>query len=124
MGQTVKLCKQHGVKIGAHPAYGSTSYKTGLLTLFLQGCPTSKALVDESKTPNRIRQPDVDKTNRMKLSNEELTAMVRYQVGALKAFLDAEDVPLNHVKASQNASNIVSATANANNYSPTACSMG
>jgi len=34
----------------------------------------------------------------MKLSPEELTAMVRYQVGALKAFLDAEDVPLHHVK--------------------------
>jgi len=35
---------------------------------------------------------------RMKLSPDELTAMVRYQVGALKAFLDAEDVPLHHVK--------------------------
>ncbi|KAK4550703.1 hypothetical protein LTR36_000282 [Oleoguttula mirabilis] len=34
----------------------------------------------------------------MKLSPEELTAMVRYQVGALKAFLDAEGVPLHHVK--------------------------
>ncbi|KAK5172582.1 uncharacterized protein LTR77_002702 [Saxophila tyrrhenica] len=34
----------------------------------------------------------------MKLSPEELTAMVRYQIGALKAFLDAEDVPLHHVK--------------------------
>lgn len=29
---------------------------------------------------------------------EELTAMVRYQVGALKGFLDAHDVPLHHVK--------------------------
>lgn len=32
------------------------------------------------------------------MSNEELTAITRYQVGALKAFLDAEGVPLNHVK--------------------------
>ena len=32
------------------------------------------------------------------MSPEELTAMVRYQVGALKAFLEAEDVPLHHVK--------------------------
>jgi UPF0271 protein len=32
------------------------------------------------------------------MSPEELTAMVRYQVGALKAFLDAEEVPLHHVK--------------------------
>ncbi|KAK4890803.1 hypothetical protein LTR27_010504 [Elasticomyces elasticus] len=65
MAQTVKTCKDHGVKIGAHP---------GL--------------------------PDIQGFGRreMKLSNEELTAMVRYQVGALKAFLDAEDVPLNHVK--------------------------
>ena len=34
----------------------------------------------------------------MKLSPEELTAMVRYQIGALQAFLDAESVPLHHVK--------------------------
>ena len=34
----------------------------------------------------------------MKLSPEELTAMVIYQVGALKGFLDAESLPLNHVK--------------------------
>ncbi|TKA64775.1 Lactam utilization protein lamB [Friedmanniomyces simplex] len=44
--------------------------------------------------------PDIQGFGRreMKLSPEELTAMVRYQVGALKAFLDAEDVPLHHVK--------------------------
>ena len=34
----------------------------------------------------------------MKLSPEELTAMTVYQVGALKGFLDREDVPLHHVK--------------------------
>lgn len=34
----------------------------------------------------------------MKLSPEETTAMVRYQIGALKAFLEAADVPLHHVK--------------------------
>jgi len=37
----------------------------------------------------------------MKLSAEELTALTRYQIGALKAFLDAEDVPLHHVKVWQ-----------------------
>lgn len=34
----------------------------------------------------------------MKLSPEELTAITIYQVGALKGFLDAEGVKLNHVK--------------------------
>lgn len=44
--------------------------------------------------------PDVQGFGRreMKLSPEELTAMVRYQVGALKAFLDTEGLPLHHVK--------------------------
>lgn len=32
------------------------------------------------------------------MSPEELTAMVRYQVGALHGFLTAANVPLNHVK--------------------------
>lgn len=32
------------------------------------------------------------------MSPEELTALVTYQVGALKGFLDAEGVPLHHVK--------------------------
>ncbi len=34
----------------------------------------------------------------MKLQPEELTAITIYQVGALRAFLDREDVPLHHVK--------------------------
>ena len=34
----------------------------------------------------------------MVISPSEVTDLVTYQVGALKAFLDAEDVPLNHVK--------------------------
>lgn len=44
--------------------------------------------------------PDIQGFGRreMKLSPEELTAMVRYQVGALQGFLDAEGVPLHHVK--------------------------
>lgn len=44
--------------------------------------------------------PDIQGFGRREItmSNEELTAMTRYQVGALKAFLDAEGVPLNHVK--------------------------
>ncbi|THW59827.1 LamB/YcsF [Aureobasidium pullulans] len=65
MTNTVKLCKQHNIKIGAHP---------GL--------------------------PDIQGFGRreIKMSPEELTAMVTYQVGALKGFLDAQDVPLHHVK--------------------------
>ena len=34
----------------------------------------------------------------MKMEPEELTAAIIYQVGALKAFLDAEGMPLNHIK--------------------------
>lgn len=34
----------------------------------------------------------------MKMEREELAACIIYQVGALKAFLDAEDMPLNHIK--------------------------
>lgn len=65
MHETVRLCKKHNIKVGAHP---------GL--------------------------PDVQGFGRraMVMQAEELTAMVRYQVGALKAFLDFEQVPLHHVK--------------------------
>src|ERR1700687_3664408 len=35
---------------------------------------------------------------RMNVTTEEVTDLVSYQVGALKAFLDAEGMPLNHVK--------------------------
>lgn len=34
----------------------------------------------------------------MKISREELTNCILYQVGALKAFLEAEGLPLNHIK--------------------------
>jgi 5-oxoprolinase (ATP-hydrolysing) subunit A len=34
----------------------------------------------------------------MAMDPEELTAALLYQVGALKAFLDAEDMPLSHIK--------------------------
>lgn len=65
MAETVRLCKQHNVKIGAHP---------GL--------------------------PDVQGFGRreMKLSPEEHTANIVYQVGALKGFLEREGVELHHVK--------------------------
>jgi len=65
MQETVRACKKHNIKVGAHP---------GL--------------------------PDLQGFGRreMKMSPEELTAITRYQIGALKAFLDAEDVPLHHVK--------------------------
>jgi lactam utilization protein B len=44
--------------------------------------------------------PDIQGFGRreIKMSPEELTAMVTYQVGALKAFLEKEGVELNHVK--------------------------
>ena len=65
MAETVALCKQHGVKIGAHP---------GL--------------------------PDIQGFGRreMKLSPEEHTANIVYQVGALQGFLAREGVELHHVK--------------------------
>ncbi len=34
----------------------------------------------------------------MKMEHDELVACILYQVGALKAFLDAEGMPLNHIK--------------------------
>ena len=34
----------------------------------------------------------------MKMSREEVTALVLYQTGALRAFLDAEDMALSHIK--------------------------
>jgi len=65
MAETVRICKKHNIKAGAHP---------GL--------------------------PDIQGFGRraMVMQPEELTAMTRYQVGALKAFLDHEGVELHHVK--------------------------
>lgn len=44
--------------------------------------------------------PDIQGFGRreMKLQPEELTSMTRYQIGALKAFLDSEGMQLHHVK--------------------------
>ena len=65
MRKTVRLAKQHGVKVGAHPSY-----------------------------------PDLQGFGRreMKMDPEELTACIIYQVGALKGFLEANDMELNHIK--------------------------
>lgn len=65
MAETVKLCNEYNVKIGAHP---------GL--------------------------PDVQGFGRreMKLSPEEHTANIIYQVGALQGFLAREGVEMHHVK--------------------------
>jgi 5-oxoprolinase (ATP-hydrolysing) subunit A len=65
MRHTVRLAKQHGVKVGAHPSL-----------------------------------PDREGFGRreMKMRRDELAACILYQVGALKAFLDAEKMPLNHIK--------------------------
>ena len=65
MRATVRLAKQHGVKVGAHPSL-----------------------------------PDMQGFGRraMAVTPAEVEDFVIYQVGALKAFLAAEDMPLNHVK--------------------------
>jgi 5-oxoprolinase (ATP-hydrolysing) subunit A len=65
MRRTVRLAKQHGVKVGAHPSL-----------------------------------PDLQGFGRreMKIAREELANCLIYQIGALKGFLDAEGMPLNHIK--------------------------
>jgi 5-oxoprolinase (ATP-hydrolysing) subunit A len=65
MHKTVRLAKEHGVKVGAHPSL-----------------------------------PDLQGFGRreMKMGREELANCILYQVGALKGFLDAEGMPLNHIK--------------------------
>ena len=65
MRATVRLAKQHGVKVGAHPSL-----------------------------------PDMQGFGRraMAVTPAEVEDFVIYQVGALKAFLDSEAMPLNHVK--------------------------
>lgn len=65
MHKTVKLAKQHGVGVGAHPSL-----------------------------------PDLQGFGRreMKIGREELANCLIYQIGALKGFLEAEGLPLNHIK--------------------------
>lgn len=65
MRATVRLAKQHGVRVGAHPSL-----------------------------------PDLQGFGRreMKIPRAELANIIIYQVGALKAFLDAEGMTLNHIK--------------------------
>ncbi len=65
MATTVRLAKEHSVRVGAHPSL-----------------------------------PDLQGFGRreMKISREELRNCIVYQVGALKGFLDAEGMELNHLK--------------------------
>lgn len=65
MRATVRLARQHGVKVGAHPSL-----------------------------------PDLQGFGRreMKIGREELANCIIYQVGALKGFLEAEGMRLNHIK--------------------------
>ena len=65
MAKTVRLAKEHGVLVGAHPSL-----------------------------------PDLQGFGRreMKISREELRNCVVYQAGALKGFLEAEGMTLNHIK--------------------------
>ena len=65
MRKTVRLARQFGVRVGAHPSL-----------------------------------PDLQGFGRreMKMSRDELANCIIYQVGALKGFLDAEGLALNHIK--------------------------
>lgn len=65
MHRTVRLAKQHGVAVGAHPSL-----------------------------------PDLQGFGRreMAIPRDELADIITYQVGALKGFLDAEGMALNHIK--------------------------
>lgn len=65
MRKTVRLAKENGVAVGAHPSL-----------------------------------PDLQGFGRreMKMGRDELAACLIYQIGALKAFLDAEGMTLNHIK--------------------------
>ncbi len=65
MRATVRLAKEHGVRVGAHPSL-----------------------------------PDLQGFGRraMTIERDELANIVIYQVGALLAFLQAEDMKLNHIK--------------------------
>jgi 5-oxoprolinase (ATP-hydrolysing) subunit A len=65
MHKTVRLAKQHGVKVGAHPSL-----------------------------------PDLQGFGRreMKIPRAELADILIYQIGALKGFLEAEGMGLNHIK--------------------------
>lgn len=65
MWHTVRLAKQHDVKIGAHP-----------------GLPDREGFGRRE----------------MKVSREEVAALVLYQVGALDAFLKTEGVGMSHIK--------------------------
>jgi len=65
MWRTVRLAKQHGVRVGAHP-----------------GLPDREGFGRRE----------------MKLSREEVTALVLYQVGALDAFVRAENMRMSHLK--------------------------
>ena len=65
MRTTVRLAKQHGVKVGAHPS-----------------------LPDRQGFGRR----------EMKMGREEMANCLIYQIGALKGFLDAEGMALNHIK--------------------------
>lgn len=65
MGETVALCREAGVAVGAQPGYPD--------------------LIGFGRRP-------------MAYVDEEVEAMVRYQIGALDAFCRAHEVPLRHVK--------------------------
>lgn len=65
MRNTVRLAREHGVKVGAHPS-----------------------LPDRQGFGRR----------EMKIGREKLANCLIYQIGALKGFLDAEGMALNHIK--------------------------
>ncbi|KAK7607787.1 lactam utilization protein lamb [Phyllosticta paracitricarpa] len=130
MARTVALCKQHGVKVGAHPGlpdiqvcvcvwacfclclflfvFGLVWFNV-LCLLYLSGvrwggggggggggvgapCREKMTCTDMTSVSQGFGRREI------KMSPEELHAIVLYQIGALQGFLAAANVPLHHVK--------------------------
>jgi len=83
MVKTVRLAKQHGLKVGAHPGLEGMLFVVLQLEFFL-----TNAEIDLFGFGRR----------QMVVDPADMFAMILYQVGALKAILDSENVPLNHIK--------------------------
>ena len=86
MRTTVRLAKEHSVKVGAHPSLPDLQYSKH---------------DDICRAPAGALQISVLQgfgRREMKIGRPELANCIIYQVGALKAFLDAEKIPLNHIK--------------------------
>lgn len=86
MIKTVRLAKEHGVKVGAHPG--------------LNGMFPRASYSFFNRAAKLTPKTDLFGFGRrqMVVDPADMYAMILCQVGALKAILDAEGVPLNHIK--------------------------